>query len=182
MKKTFSITLIIFGIVFGFAQNGKISGKLVLEVEDDFELIAGKTKVILLIGNEKIIEIVDNDLKYSFENLKSDSIRLWLEPPAIGNITTYISFLEPNQIAEFNIPYSLTCKYDKSENNKTCPICEKQDKVIPIIYGLIARANVSVRKEESGNEKKTERKSYEGGCVISVCDPNWYCERDELEF
>jgi hypothetical protein len=68
------------------------------------------------------------------------------------------------------------CKYDASINDKTCPICHKKDKVIPIRYGL----PVSVNGE---NPMKHEGKTWKaGGCNISKCDPNWYCKRDRTEF
>ena len=56
---------------------------------------------------------------------------------------------------------------------KTCPVCKKKDKVIPITYGL------------PGKELMELSKSGEvilAGCVISTNSPRWYCKRDLNKF
>jgi len=198
MKKKLSLILFLFGFIFCFSQNGRIDGKLILEVEEDYELVAEKTKVILTIGNEEKTLTVDKNLEFSFTNLKSDSIRIRTEPHKIGLNIIISGFLEANEHANINIPYSLTCKYNKSKNNKTCPICKKDDQTIPISYGLTKRINDEEVKKYKSNElivridstsngfiKKNwskKKESYSGGCVITGCDPNWYCKRDDYKF
>ncbi len=59
------------------------------------------------------------------------------------------------------------------KNEKTCPVCQKHDEVIPIIYG-------EPRKRLFKDSLKGKVRL--GGCVISDCDPNWFCKRDEKEF
>lgn len=61
------------------------------------------------------------------------------------------------------------CKYDKHRNNKTCPICGKKNKVVPIAYGLMIG-------------KMNKRNFYYAGCEITSCDPNWFCKRDKYKF
>lgn len=61
------------------------------------------------------------------------------------------------------------CKYNDHRNNKTCPVCGKENRVIPIVYGLIIG-------------KLNKRKFYFAGCIITSCDPNWYCKRDKYKF
>jgi hypothetical protein len=80
----------------------------------------------------------------------------------VGNDTLKLSFTVP-----------FKCNYDKG--NKTCPICKKSDLVVPIVYGLILETR-------SKRRKKKELEFHSGGCVISGCDPNWYCKRDDKEF
>jgi len=65
------------------------------------------------------------------------------------------------------------CQYDSLEKNKTCPVCHKHDKVIPIRYGLLITIN---------GMKGEGKKFKAGGCNISSCDPYWYCKRDKTEF
>ena len=175
MKGTFSILLIFIGFLSCVAQNGVINGKIIAEIPEEKQLISEQVKVILKIGNEEKIVSVDQNLEFKFQNLRSDSIQISTQPKSFGHKRIIIGFLKPNDTTDIEINFSLTCKYAKYENNKICPICKKEDKVIPIVYGLIAEVT---RKGESGN--KNEYKS--GGCIITECDPNWFCKRDKIEF
>lgn len=175
MKKTFCIIFIFIGILCGVAQNGVINGKIIAENPDDIELISKKTKVILEINGIEKSATVDENLNFTFYNVPSDSILLRTEPKSITRNRIITGFLKPNQIVEIEIPYSLTCKYDKSKKNIICPVCEKKDEVMPIRYGLIV--NIAKKGKEENNKKYKD-----GGCVTTGCDPNWYCNRDEIEF
>ena len=175
MKETFSTILIFFGISFCIAQNGVIKGKIIAEIPEEAKLIAENTKVILEINGIEKTAIVDKNLNFSFHNLKSDSIRIRTEPHSYLQNSIIIGFLKPNDTVKIKIPYSLSCKYDQSKENKTCPVCKKEDQVIPISYGLIAEIT------KKGEEKK-EKEYKSGGCVTTGCDPNWYCKRDEINF
>ena len=175
MKKTFSIILTFIGVTFCISQNGVINGKIIAEIPEEAKLIAENTKVILEINGIEKTTFVDKNLNFSFHNLKSDSIRIRTEPQSYMRQLTIIGFLKPNDTVQVKIPYSLSCKYDTSKNNKTCPVCKKDDQVIPISYGLISEIT------KKGEEKK-EKEYKPGGCVTTGCDPNWYCKRDEIDF
>jgi len=175
MRETFSIILMFIGISFCIAQNGVINGKIIAEIPEEVGFIAENTKVILEINGVERTTIVDKNLNFSFYNLKSDSIRIRTEPDYYGQQRTYIGFIKPNDTIDLKIPLALSCKYDQSKENKTCPVCEKEDQVIPISYGLIAEIT------KKGEEKK-EKEYKSGGCVTTGCDPNWYCKRDEFKF
>lgn len=58
-------------------------------------------------------------------------------------------------------------------HEKICPVCKKQDQVIPIIYGLPNKR--LLRDARKGRVKL-------GGCEISENAPKWYCKRDKKEF
>lgn len=59
------------------------------------------------------------------------------------------------------------------KKKNACPVCNKQDEVIPIVYGL---------PDPILGEKEKQGKVQLGGCVISDSDPQWYCKRDRIEF
>lgn len=97
------------------------------------------------------------------------------------------SKIEPDSIQFIKKP----CPYEKTKNNR-CPVCKKKDRVIPIIYGLIGEITYS---NENPNIIETngikiisdspiiKKKRYKiGGCIISDCQPSWFCERDEKKF
>jgi hypothetical protein len=93
--------------------------------------------------------------------------------------------IEPDSIQYIKKP----CPY-QDKGNKVCPVCKKDDKVIPIVYGLIAEIKPKDTDENSINvnglritSKEIKKKKYKsGGCVIKECQPNWFCQRDEKEF
>lgn len=68
------------------------------------------------------------------------------------------------------------CKYDETLKNKTCPVCHKSNKVVPILYGLLISKNGSSPMTDEPKRFKA------GGCMVTGCDPNWYCKRDKTEF
>jgi hypothetical protein len=175
MRETCSIILVFIGVSFCVAQNGVINGKIIAEIPEEADLITQNTKVILLINGIEKITVVDKNLNFSFYNLESDSLQIRTEPPSYLHSRIIIGFLKPNDTVDLKIPYSLSCKYDVSKENKTCPVCKKEDQVLPVSYGLIFEIT------KQGEEKK-DKKYKSGGCVTTGCDPNWFCKRDEIKF
>jgi hypothetical protein len=180
MKQTLYILLLTFGFLFCSAQTVKVNGKLLLQNEDDRSLVIEKTKVVLEQNGIEQITKVNDSLEFYFEINGLDKIQITITPKGVGRVSgRFYKFknteLRKNNTISIKIPYSLTCKYDKSKDNKTCPICKKEDEVTPISYGLGAETT------KKGEEKK-EEKFKPGGCVVTDCDPNWFCKRDNLEF
>jgi len=64
------------------------------------------------------------------------------------------------------------CEYDYF-GQPSCPICNKTDETIPIVYGEPAKRTLI---------KAKKGKIWLGGCTISNCDPHWYCKRDKINF
>ena len=65
------------------------------------------------------------------------------------------------------------CQYNLRGINKNCPKCHKTDKVLPVCYGL----PIYNEKGEALGPK-----CHIAGCIVSECDPAWYCNRDKLSF
>ena len=63
------------------------------------------------------------------------------------------------------------CKFRKNKTN-ICPVCKTNAGVQPIFYGLTTTTFM----------KKNKKKYHFGGCELSGCDPNWYCQKDKTEF
>ena len=123
----------------------------------------------VFIGSEKAV--TDFDGHFNFSKVKSGRYRLKI----IGNAQTdtLIATIEvkPDSTTKLYFSYPYSCNYIKSRN--VCPVCSKTDEVIPIIYG--EPTTESLKQAENGNAKIA-------GCLISNCDPNWYCKRDKKEF
>jgi uncharacterized Zn-finger protein len=58
------------------------------------------------------------------------------------------------------------------------PICPKNhsDNIIPIVYGFIA-----TRGDEFIKDKK-EMKVIYAGCLMTGCDPQFFCKQHDIEF
>ncbi len=67
------------------------------------------------------------------------------------------------------------CPFHTQNNrNGICPICEKTDSVIPILYG---------EPTLKALEKVKNGELYLGGCSVDdYCQANWYCKNDSLAF
>jgi hypothetical protein len=81
-----------------------------------------------------------------------------------------------------NMLYSVYCKYDKSAKDKKCPLCGKDDNVIPVRYGLIGATVLKKGKHALKNQRQIIDEFFPGGCIVTPCDPSWYCKRDQYEF
>lgn len=168
-KRYITIGLILFNLVIAYSQNtGKITGKLIVKDIENKESIFLNTYIILKTKTHIDTVRIDENLTFSFENLKADTLRIYISPRSYPTNTFYKFYLKDGEIKNIEIPYSPVCPYEKNKTN-TCPICKKKDKVIPIIYGLHL-------------ESKGKKKSKSGGCVVSDCQPKWYCERDKNDF
>ena len=82
-------------------------------------------------------------------------------------------FVKKGQLLELNIMLEDPCLYDYSTDQ--IPVCPENhtDNVIPIVYGLIAQS--------SGSDLKNE-KIHLGGCLVTDCDPKFYCTIHKVEF
>lgn len=77
----------------------------------------------------------------------------------------YLAYTKP----ESKLPRIFLCRlcnYDSS--SRTCPVCQRSDKVIEIVYGL---PMPPLRKDV-----------YYAGCEVTCCDPKYYCSRDKKKF
>jgi len=174
---TKKIKLLIFFVstfLYGFSQTGKITGKLDLKDLENKKKVISNTFIILTSKTLNDTIRLNEDLSFQFENLPSDSFRLSISPHSYPYDNRYIIHLKSGENQNVNIPYNSVCPYEKTKSG-ICPICKKKDEVIPISYGLLA-------ERIEMNKKPTKRTYYPGGCVISDCQPSWFCERDQKEF
>ncbi len=83
--------------------------------------------------------------------------------------------VEDQQVLKIRIRMKGTCLYDYPDNY--IPVCPENhaDKIIPIVYGLV------LRLKSKANEKQ-EPDFFSGGCVITGCDPKFYCTIHKIEF
>lgn len=167
-----------FSIYQGFCQSGEISGKLLIANEEERNAMPSKVYAILKYENSRDSIQVDEKFNFKFENLPSGKYYLGFSIQNFPRNFYYIYNLKDDEKINIDIEFKPICPYQNSKEKTSCPLCKKEDKVIEIVYGL--RATI-VKKGEKEN-LKSKIKVFEGGCVVSDCQPSWYCERDKTKF
>ena len=117
-------------------------------------------------------QLTDAKGEFVFRNLNEGIYAIRVLPVAKKD-TLFSNFKIPGD-SVIRLSYIIYCQYDKAKNDKTCPVCKKSDKVIPISYGLPV---YDPHKKESDNVE-----TYNAGCEVTYCDPHWYCKRNKVSF
>jgi hypothetical protein len=165
-----------------FPQTGEIRGKLLLQDIENIESVRNNTWVILKTSTSADSVKVDSDLNFVFKNIQADTIRIYTSPRTYPVNRYYKIYFDGKESKKLELEYSSTCPFGKKENN-ICPVCKKRDKVIPIRYGLIGEIRNKKGELVDGKGNKIIEEKYKpGGCVVTDCQPNWYCERNKKDF
>jgi len=148
------------------AQTGTIKGKVYDKNEKE-----GLAFANVFLVNHKIGAGTDLNGDFRIDSIPIGTYDLRITYLGYQDFTLTSIKVTKDTIIDLNINYPPPCKYDKK--NKYCPVCKKKDKVIPIVYGLPSQG---LLKESKKGKVRL------GGCMISGCDPSWYCKRDKKEF
>ncbi|MCC6723346.1 MAG: hypothetical protein IT258_02460 [Saprospiraceae bacterium] len=178
MQKLFFLSLFTALLLVGYKSNGqasKINGRLKVENKIDKKNIVENSTMVILTGDSiQKVTNVDENLCFSFDSLTSGKYSIqvktifYYQDTIVRNIV-----LKIDEVIKVKIPYPPFCIY-RNKKGKVCPICHKEDEVIPVVYGLL------VFDPEA--PEKDEEEFYSGGCMVTGCDPKWYCKRDKKEF
>jgi CarboxypepD_reg-like domain len=150
------------------AQTGNIHGHIEIKI-DNFGLPGVQIELL----NTKIKTSSDTIGNFTLPNIPEGNYTMRVSFLGEGHIDFTDVTVKCDSTLQFNIPFPWPCIYEKSRNNKTCPVCGKQDQVIPIIYGYPNKKML---------RKAAKNKILIGGCLVFDCQPNWYCKRDFKKF
>ncbi len=175
------LTFLIFAPgIFGFSQTRKLS--IQFDMPPGFKEVF-KDPEINLYGNSSVPKTCRISDTILFDSIKDNSASLYII--AVWNFMGYekefrlsvdTDSLLKDTITRMRITFPKDCSFNRHAINKTCPKCKKGDKVFSIFYGLPVF-------DEKGNVPGRPPEKYQpGGCMVSDCDPTWYCQRDKLEF
>lgn len=174
---------ILFLSVNLFGQENCIKVKLNLTHNEDYTFTHENARLILTGNGRNDILRPNRELEFVLDNLSEGDYSFYITPgnQLHSNMTyKYKLHFGPKTITGHTIEISYTpfCHYSKE--NKTCPVCCTEEHVIPVRYGLIA---VIEKRDKNGNIINDDQKEFKmGGCVVSDCDPQWYCEQDDVKF
>lgn len=170
MKLTSLSIILLFTCLWACAQESSIKGRVHHRGEDK----AYPEVQIRIIGTDFQTES-DPRGNFSFSDIPEGTYELELHH--YDQPDTLISglVLKKGETLELEIPWPPVsdCPYDLNRDDPTCPVCHKQDSVVPILYGFPT--------EESFEAAERGELSL-GGCEVSDCDPSWWCKRDNKEF
>ncbi|MET0637945.1 MAG: carboxypeptidase regulatory-like domain-containing protein [Chitinophagaceae bacterium] len=163
----------------GFCVNApRVSGLVIHQGRNE---PMGGTKVTLLKSSGRIYQTVTkSDGKFKFKKIRSGMYSIKIS--GFGIADTVFKQVSVSGDTSMNLIYSVYCRFDKSAGDKRCPICRKDDTVIPIRYGLNGVTVPKVGQQALENQNQLKDEFFPGGCLVTSCDPNWYCKRDQLEF
>ena len=170
MKRQFLFTLLLILGLSGFSQNGMIKGIVRHGISSEYSPFINID--LIRISDEKTILRTNSDTvgKFEFQSIPQGDYDLnfyflGYHPYKLEHVTV----LKDSTIYLFiNFP----CPNGKKSAKKKCPFGHR-DNIIPILYGFPSEKGL----------KKAERGKIEfGGCIVTDCDPKWYCKTHKIRY
>lgn len=163
MKATF-ILVLLFWFGAASAQSGMISFRVVATDSLDNDLI----DVTISTGSKTVLSgthVIGED--FIVDSLEAGKYYIRISKVGRREVAFKYLDLKPGEFADIIMHYPDSCRFDYPKGFK--PVCPKghKDEIVPIIYGF--PLDKERRKAERG-------KIYLGGCIISGCDPGYYCK------
>ena len=159
--KTIITILFICISFFSFCQTGKI--KIDITITDTvkpyfLEIFVNKERKIIIVasGNYLIKDLPEAYYRLEFHSFESRSRRLYIDSVKVLN----------DSITNLKVIYPGPCRFVYSKDFK--PVCpyNHTDKIVKILYGFPSKKMMKEAKKGL---------IHLGGCIISDCDPQYYC-------
>lgn len=147
-----------------FGQTGIIQGNVYDKIDEKGLFLA---QVWLV--NTNLGAITDYDGNFKIDSIPIGTYDLKISFMVYGDTTLKNIIISSDTVIKINIELPPPCKYDNNRKDNRCPICGKKNMVIPIVYGIPIG-------------KLDKKHYYYAGCVITFCDPHWFCKRDKYKF
>ena len=167
MKQSLLYILLILTLN-SFCQHGTLKGI----VRNGVDNIPSPYITIVLNQKNKLIAATNSDSTGHFE----------IDNISPGEYELMFSFVgyQSYKIPKFSVINDSTtfletkypCPTGKSKSKNTCPYGHKNN-IVPIIYGLPTENTL-----KRANKGKCEL----GGCLVTDCDPKWYCKEHKISF
>ena len=119
---------------------------------------------------------ISNIGRITYRDIKPGHYKILISGQGQTSVVKDSILVEQGQKLVLNFKINGPCLYDHPAGY--IPTCPKNhtDSIIPIIYGLVATAI----KWGTKNKKEVEAKY--AGCVVTDCDPQFYCKEHDIEF
>ena len=162
------LIVLLYSTLFSFGQKAELKGIFL-----DSLLHERPVRISLLKDSTIVSEtLAANQGNYSFKNLDAGIYTLHFKRIGEREIIRDSIVLKSGETIEVNVN-SMECPFRYPKGYK--PVCPRNpaDKIIPIAYGFPSSKTM---------KKAREGKVYLGGCVVTDCDPRYYCPAHKLEF
>jgi len=148
-----------------FSQSGQISGRLTLgsELKDIYGF---QYFLIQLKKNDSVVKetFADSTGHFELKNFKTGFYSLTIHQ--IGNRDGIMDSLLISGDTTINLTYPAKCKYVYTRGWKPRCIGGHTDSIIPISYGFPTKK--TMERAKRGLVRL-------GGCMVTGCDPHYYC-------
>jgi hypothetical protein len=169
----FLFVQILFLLSFNvYSQSGQIVG----HITNHDTLLAYNYWTLSLKQNDSTIKETATTANFKFENLPTGIYSLSIHQTGQRDLIIDSLRILKDTTINLNLGYPPPCKfiyltYLKNEKPK-CIIGGHTDNIIPIVYGLPTQK--TMKKAKKGLV-------HLGGCIISDCDPHYYCTIHKIE-
>lgn len=165
MRLIFKLWILVFSTTC-FSQNGEIEGKIISHFNS--EIFPGASLIILGTNHSTQSDFYGN---YSLKDIKAGKYDIEVEFVNFAKDTLQNIEITDGKTTELVIKLPLDC-YPKNKK-RICPQGEHRNNIIQIIYGLPSEKQM--KRAKKGKLKL-------GNCVVTGCEPNWYCKIHKTEF
>lgn len=163
--KTLFVLILSLLTLSAFCQNGQVTGQIALQESSmEFKYL----KVVLQKGESTIKgTIPDSSGYFALKDVPTGSYTLVIRQLGFRDAVTDSLVVSDGATITLNLPYPPPCKFIYEKGQKPKCIGGHTDGIIPIAYGLPT--------------KKTMKKAEKGlvhlaGCIVTDCDPQYYCK------
>lgn len=162
------VIFVIFGQflwIYGFCQTGAVAGRVTSRIHGNCE--ENPFAQVILSGT-KFLAITDFNGRFRIDSIPAGVYEIaasYVQQETIRKKTEIFK----DSLVETNFEFS--CRYEKSEKDKTCPKCLSSERVIPVCYTMMI---VTIDADTSFFWGGTDQ--------TPPCHPHWYCKRDKLQF
>ncbi|WP_181309092.1 carboxypeptidase-like regulatory domain-containing protein [Rufibacter sp. XAAS-G3-1] len=170
MMKWLSTLLLIYSSLTVFGQNGQIAG--VIQKRDS--LLDFKYLTIFLIKDSSEFKgaIPATSGEFSIKEVPEGIYSLIIRQIGFRDAFTDNIVVSDGKTTKLNLKYPPPCGFVYAKNTQVKCIGGHTDNIIPIVYGLPTKRTMN--RAEKGLVRLA-------GCIISECDPQYYCKIHKLE-
>jgi len=154
-----------------YCQSGQIVGHITKK--GDASLERNYLTVLLTQGDSTIKgTMADKSGFFKFDNVSNGVYSLKIRQIGYRDFVTDNLKIVKDSILRLNLTYPPPCNFVYEKGRKPMCIGGHTDNIIPIVYGLPTKKTM---------DKAKKGLLHLGGCVVSDCDPHYYCTTHKIE-
>ena len=163
--KVIFVIFIQFLWICGYSQTGAVAGRVTSRIHGSRE---EKQFALVILTGTKLHAITDFNGRFRIDSIPAGVYEIAASYVQQETIRKKIEIFK-DSLVEINFEFS--CRYEKSEKDKTCPKCLNSEQVIHVCYSMkIVTIDADTSFFWGGTDQEPP------------CHPHWYCKRDKLQF